>query len=160
VQNLPSYQLAPSSPLWQQLAITVIWSLTYINLHALYIHWVRLRRWLLNNTCRETTFNLLCIPCTIFILQQFCTQNEIQYLSVGTPTLQRNSFFRSTSEQRSLTPSISVLPAKWPFSGLQQAELTQQATPTNSANCQPTNDRPDKPAEIRIKGGQGSIQKE
>jgi len=123
-----------------------------------------LTRWLLNNTCRETTFNLLCIPCTIFIPQQFCTQYEIQYLSVGRPTSQRDSFLRSflrsTSEQRSLTPSISVSPAKWPFSGLQQAELTQQATPTNSANCQPTNDRPDKPAEIRIKGGQGSIQKE
>jgi hypothetical protein len=64
VQNLSSYQLAPSSPLWQQLAIIVTWSLLYINLHALHIYWTRLRRRLLNDTSSKTTFHLLCIPFT------------------------------------------------------------------------------------------------
>jgi hypothetical protein len=66
-QCLPSYQLA-SSPLRQQLTSIVTWSLPYINLQALYIYWIILRRWLLNDTCKETIFNILCIPFLRFIL--------------------------------------------------------------------------------------------
>ena len=56
----------------------------------------------------------------------------------GTSTLRHNFFLCSvlcsTSQQRSLAPSISVSPANQPFTGLQQARLSQQVTPTNSPN--------------------------
>jgi hypothetical protein len=58
----------PSSPLWQQPASNVTWSLPYINLNALYKYWIRLRRRFLNDTCSETIFNLLLILVIRFIL--------------------------------------------------------------------------------------------
>ena len=82
---------------------------------------------------------------------------------VGTTTLQRNFFLRSIlhfpSYQRSLAPSISISG----HCASKMAPFRATSMATHSAShayqfCQPTNDGPDKPAEIRIKGGHSEQQ--